>query len=686
MRTNWLRSGAVAGVLAFLLFVSINIVADRLFSSARLDMTQEGLFTLSEGTEEVLEGLNERVSITFYFSERAAANNPRLFAYGRRVEDLLREYRALAGSKIDLKVVDPRPFTQAEDEAAAAGIRPIGGLGDGAPLYLGLVAEDSTDQEEVIEFLSPDREQFLEYDLTKLIYTLDAKALPKLAILTTLPLEGAPGNPLMGGGGTPPQIVYEQLAELFDVTMLDPGFDALPVDTDVLLLAHPPALSDRQRYLIDQYVLGGGHAALFLDPQSEASLAAGGPMAGMGGDMPDHSGLPDLLAAWGVEMTEDKLVGDLAYSQRVDFGGGGFRQTKDYVLWLAVTDDSIDPRDPVTGPVNALNFATAGALSPIDGATTAFRPLVQSSRASALMDIPANLAQPDADALMRALDPDDRVYTLAARVSGPARTAFADGPVAPEPAPADAADGADTAAGDTEAGDERSEPAADDAGQSDPGEGDAGEAASDDAASPDAQAESVPATEIQAAHHTEGDINIIVVADADLMDDRFWVRVQNIFGQRVAQPIADNGTFVINALENLSGSKALMSLRGRGVSQRPFSVVEEMRRDAEARYLEQEQRLQARLEETERRLAELQGQTPDDQLLLSPEQEAAIERFRQERLAVRQDLRDVERNLRSDIERLGNLLAFLNIAAVPMLVVLGVGVLVIWRRKRGARP
>ncbi|MBB4212002.1 ABC-type uncharacterized transport system involved in gliding motility auxiliary subunit [Rhodothalassium salexigens DSM 2132] len=669
MRTNWLRSGAVAGVLAFLLFVSINIVADRLFSSARLDMTQEGLFTLSEGTEEVLEGLNERVSITFYFSERAAANNPRLFAYGRRVEDLLREYRALAGSKIDLKVVDPRPFTQAEDEAAAAGIRPIGGLGDGAPLYLGLVAEDSTDQEEVIEFLSPDREQFLEYDLTKLIYTLDAKALPKLAILTTLPLEGAPGNPLMGGGGTPPQIVYEQLVELFDVTVLDPGFDALPADTDVLMLAHPPALSDRQRYLIDQYVLGGGHAALFLDPQSEASLAAGGPMAGMGGDMPDSSGLPDLLAAWGVEMTEDKLVGDLAYSQRVDFGGGGFRQTKDYVLWLAVTDDSIDPRDPVTGPVNALNFATAGALSPIDGATTAFRPLVQSSRASALMDIPANLAQPDADALMRALDPDDRVYTLAARVSGPARTAFADGPVAPEPDPADEGDAA-------EESDERAEPA----------EGDAGGAASDDAASPDAGAESVPATEIQAAHRTQGDINIIVVADADLMDDRFWVRVQNIFGQRVAQPIADNGTFVINALENLSGSKALMSLRGRGVSQRPFAVVEEMRRDAEARYLEQEQRLQARLEETERRLAELQGQTPDDQLLLSPEQEAAIERFRQERLAVRQELRDVERNLRSDIERLGNLLAFLNIAAVPMLIVLGVGVLVVWRRKRGARP
>ena len=383
MPRRFARSTLVAGILAAVLFVSINIVSDRLFSSARLDLTEEGLFTLSEGTRDVLNNLNETVSITFYFSERASANNPQLFAYGRRIEDLLQEYKAVAGSTIDLKVVDPKPFTQAEDEATAAGIRAIG-AGDGPPLYLGLVAEDSTDQEEVIPFLSPERERFLEYDLTKLIYTLDNKALPKLALLTTLPLQGQRGNPLMGGQGSQPQILYEQMTELFEITTLDPDFDTLPADTDVLFIAHPPTLTERQRYLIDQYVLAGGHAAVFLDPQSEASLMSGAGMPGQA-TVPGSSDLPELMAAWGVTMTADQLVGDMAYSQRVDFGGGGgFRQAKDYVLWLAVTEDTIATEDPVTGPVNALNYATVGALMPVDGATTDFRPLVQSSTASAL--------------------------------------------------------------------------------------------------------------------------------------------------------------------------------------------------------------------------------------------------------------------------------------------------------------
>lgn len=628
MGKHWVRSDILAGIFALLIFVSVNLISDRLFDAARLDLTAEGLYTVSDGTRAVLNDLAEPITVTLYFSETAASAFPPLFAYGRRVRDLLEEYADIADGLIRLRVIDPKPFTEAEDRAVAAGIRGLP-VGDGTSVYLGLVAEDATDRRSVIPYLSRERERFLEYDLTKLLYTLDAGERPQVALLTSLPLAGGaqPANPFAGGGGAqPPQVIYEQLQELFDLTDLDPAFETLPEGLDLLLLIHPPELGTRQRYLIDQYVLRGGRAVVLLDPYSEAAAIAS-PFPGAPGGAPASSNLPGLLGAWGVEFTAEEVVADADLAQRVNFGGGGFREVKDYLLWLALGRDQIARDDPVTGPVEGVNMASTGALSAMEGADTQLEPLLTSSPTSALIAAEQVEGQPNPDRLLRDFMPDDTRYILAARVTGRAASAFGDAP--PEP--------------DTE-----------------------GEAPMPDAAD----------------HVAQGEIALIVVADADIVDDRFWVQTQQLFGQRIVQPIADNGVLMVNMIDAFTGSDALLSLRGRGTAQRPFTRVEALRRQAEARFLEQEERLEAQLAETERRLAELQEARGEEGLFLSPEQEAEIERFQAQRLEVRQELRRVQRNLRGDIEALGETLAFINIGLVPGLVIVAALVWFGWKRRR----
>ncbi|HYN39506.1 MAG TPA: Gldg family protein, partial [Rhodospirillales bacterium] len=169
-------------------------------------------------------------------------------------------------------------------------------------------------------------------------------------------------------------------------------------------------------------------------------------------------------------------------------------------------------------------------------------------------------------------------------------------------------------------------------------------------------------------------IQVIVVADSDMLYDRFWLQSSDFFGQRVEVPTAGNGDFVINALENLADADALIGLRGRGTSYRPFTLVEELRRDAEAQYRSKEQELQQRLKELEQQLQGVQqrGEGPGGELMLSADDKAAVERFRGEMLTVRRDLRNVQHALQSEIERLQQQVKFVNIAAVPI-VLCGIG-------------
>lgn len=606
-------------LIAVLVFLSVTVIEDRFFRGAQLDLTSDKLYTLSDGSKTLLQSFDEPVQLNYYFSKTLAAPFPQVLSYGKRVEDLLRAFASQNSTNIQFSVIDPEPFSEAEDEAVGLGLRGIP-LGDGSTLYMGLSVTDAVDGEAVIPFFSEEREKFLEYDLVKLLATLDVSDRRKLTLLTTLPMQFGPGGPqAMLAGQAQPYVLYEQLYDFFEVNDLAAGFTEIPADTDVLMLVHPPALNEDQLFLIDQYVLKGGKALFFIDPHAEAV----DPRA----TVPNASTLGPLLAAWGVEVPEGKVVGDASLAQRVQMGGYGPDSVKDYVFWLSISDGFMSSTDVVTGAINALNFATAGVIRPLDGAETQIDPLVTSSAASALFDAARAVGLPDPDSLLRDMEPTGETYILSARIQGAAKSAFPDRVSAAVVADANNAEGA----------------------------------------------------------VASGTINIVLTSDSDLFDDRFWVQVQDMFGQRIAVPLAGNGSFVLNLADHISGSDALLALRGRGISKRPFEKVDALRRTAEARYLAEEQVLQNRLSETESRIDALESQNAEGTNVLSPEQEAEIEEFRAQLLETRKALRDVKRSLRQDIESLGNWLAFINIALMPGLIILFVLGRLFLRRRKGHR-
>ena len=579
----------IALTLAALLFVGLNVFVSNFFTDTRLDLTHAGTYTLSAGTRAIISKLPEPVTLRFYFSRKNSAKYPGTAAYAKRVRDLLGEYASLSHGKIVLEDVDPEPFTPEEDEANAAGIRAVPTTG-GNTLYLGLVGTSSIDEKEAIPYLAAEREAYLEYDLTSLLYQLSHPEKPKLAVLSSLPLTNAPATPGQ------PMTIFAQLQHDYAITMLQPDFAAIPAGTNLMLIAHPENVGAVQLRQIEMFVLHGGKALIFVDPLSELVRHENNP------DAPPSSDLTPLLKGWGVDYSPQKVVLDRHLSQRIRTGEQG--QSVAYPLWLHLTPENFAPRDPVTASLQSLNLASVGSLTPVKGATTHFEPLISSSNEAALADRNTVMAGLDEPASLQMGMPTNTRYTIAARITGTA--VF-------------------------------------------PGVG-------------------------------QGPINVIVVADTDIFDDRFWLSSDG----PAATPFADNEGLVLGAVENLSGSDDLISLRMRGDTERPFTVVRAMQADAELKYRETVTNLQGRLTASQQEIAQLQQGGSDSGIALTPAQNAEIERVRREIAGTRAVLRDVQRQLRADIDRLGTILAFINILLMPLLVV----VFAIWfgiRRRNRAR-
>ncbi|MEA2756940.1 MAG: gliding motility-associatede transport system auxiliary component [Aliidongia sp.] len=624
---------ALGLLLTAILFISVNSLAGRLFGGAHVDLTDQQLFSLSSGTKAVLAKIDEPITLKLYYSKRLGEVSPGYAVFADRVQELLQEYASRANGKIDLRLLDPVTFSDIEDQATAAGLQGVPIDENGEKVYFGLVGNNSTDDREVIPFFQNDREKFLELDLTKLIQSLAFPKRKVIGLATALPLEGDV-MAQMQGRPTRPLVVIDQLRQSFDVHSLSPNFDSIPDDVDVLMLAQPEKLQPKTEYAIDQWVLRGGHALVFVDPDSE--LQATHPTMLSPPGSPTAAEFDRVLKSWGVELVKGKVVGDRLQARRVS-AGGARGQPVDYLAWLTLIDDSINHDDPVTGKLAQINIATAGALMPVAGARTVFEPLLQSSPQSELIDVDRiKQTPPDLLGLLRDFKSTDTRYTIAARISGPADTAFPDGP-----------------------------PVALDAQGNPVGE-------------PDAAAK---AAQIKTAQNP---INVIVVADSDLLDDRFWVQVQDFFGQKVVTPQAGNADFVINAVDNLTGTGDLIGLRSRGSAVRPFTLVENKQRDAEDKYQAQEKSLQDKLKDAQSKLDEIAGKQAESEKL-SPEQMQAVDQFRATIIQTRQQLRQVQLALREEIDRLKLELVALNVGAVPLIVACAAivaGLLRLRRRKR----
>ena len=650
------RTYTIGGiVLAVAAFLALNMFANQALTRFRLDLTEQRLFTLSDGTRNTVRAIDEPVTLRLYVSRSLASRLPSISGYVARVRDLLQEYEYAADGKILLTVIDPEPFSEEEDRAVAYGLSGLPLLDGESTFYFGLVGTNTLDDQEVIPRFTPDREEFLEYDLTKMIHTLAQAERPVIGLLSGLPLDGRTQQAMMTGRPPQPWLILERMEELFEVRHLSPlSLERVEEDVDVLMMVHPKGLSDTVRYAIDQFVLGGGHTLVFVDPNAEADL---NPTVPGLPPLPGKSELEDLLAAWGLELDTTRTVGDMQIGADVQAQIGDRVATIRYPMWMNVPSPLLNREDVVTAELGNLTFGTAGALVTVPEAGPTVSPLAMTTPSGAgLVETEMVGPMADIERLVREFRPDGTSYVLAARIGGKAASAFPEGPPLSD---------TDTTGEGTGEGEE---PGA--------GEGAGAESGSEGSETP---GEPIP------DHLDEGEIHVIVVGDTDFLQDQFWVQRQNIFGQSIPIPISANGSFVINALDNLTGSGDLIGIRSRGRFLRPFTVVNELRQDAELRFREKEKELLQRLKETEARLSELRT-GEGDEIVLTEDQRNAIIEFTEERVRIRRELRDVRHSLRKDIETLETSLKFINIGLVP--IVIGIGGLLAglhrMRRRRAA--
>jgi ABC-type uncharacterized transport system involved in gliding motility auxiliary subunit len=607
---------AVIGVL----FIAIMLLANQLLRSAKIDLTADHLYTISDGTDHIVHGLKEPVNLYLFFSEKTATPIPQIRNHGIRVRELLEELASRSDGKLTLKVIDPQPFSEEEDRAQELGVTsvPIGASGE--KLYLGLAATNSTDGKEAIAFLDPQSEEQLEYDVAKLVHKLSNAKKPVVGWLSSLPMQGdfdmQTGRPREGW------VVYSQIEQLYTVQNLEPTLTSIGNDVDVLVLVHPKSLPPAALYAIDQFALRGGHILAFVDPNSQADNAGAdpnNPMAAMAADKSSH--LEPLLAAWGVDFKSDQVVADLERGLSVSMREG--EPPSQHIAILGFDNASM-AKDVITAQLDSINMATAGSLKPLAASPESklkFEPLIRTSAQAGLIPSQRFAMVSDPASLRDGFKPSGEMV-VAARISGDGVSAFPNGPP-----------------------------------------------------------EGVTAAP-EALKKSSKPMNIVVIADTDLLSDFMWVQQRNFFGQTIAQPFANNGELAWNALDNLSGSADLISIRGRAPYSRPFERVEELRRNADARFRSTEQQLETQLQQTEEQLNKLQSAQPGSDAILSPEAASAIERFQDEKLRIRKELRKTKADLELDIKALGTKLKLINVLTMPLVIIV-VGLLVYtWRKRR----
>ena len=631
-------------IIAIALIFSVAVIS--MLPSLRIDLTEDKLYTLSEGTRNIVANLQQPIEVIFFYSDSATEDVPQIRSYGTRVKELLREIVIASGGKLSFSVIDPEPFSEDEDLATQYGIRAVPVTAGGEGIYFGLVVIKAATVAsnpfalrvlETMPLIRPDQEEYLEYEFMKLITKVDNPDLQVVGLLTELNIDGG-FNPVIGQA-TPSWTVMDIIRQLYEVRRVDITSDVIDEEIDILMIVHPQNLSEQMLYAIDQHVMRHGKTMLFLDPSADSLVtrSAQGVLipAGMSSD------LPGLLTAWGIDYESSQVLADSDLALRVMMGQN--QRPVPHLGMLGVQRGNLAQDDIVTSGLESINLSSAGVISQSETASTTFEPLMQSSTNAMLMDAGMLENVTDPSILFDEFVSAERSFVIAARISGVIESAFPDGrPQVEEPAATEPAEGADDDVEDV-----------------------------DTTTSEVAIAEEPEPVIVEHIQSSNGEVNIFVFADTDFLSDRLWVQVAQFLGQRIPQPFANNGDIVINALDNLSGGADLVSIRSRGRYSRPFTRVLELQREADDRLRTEEADLLERLAETEQALTEL-NQTEDGQLIgqITPEIQAEIDGFNQEMLNTRRRLREVQYQLTEDIEQLGARLKAINIALIPILLTL----------------
>ena len=623
------------GLSAIGIALLIGVLLISFLPGFRIDLTEDKLYSLSDGTRNIVGSLDQPIDLLFFYSVSATEDVPQIRSYGNRVQELLREIVIASNGNLRFEVIDPEPFSEDEDLATQYGIRAVPVTQGGEGIYFGLVAVQQNDQvpdnlrsAEIIPLIRPDQEEFLEYEVMKLISQVNNPERVVVGLLTKLDIDG--GFDPMSGQSTQPWMIMDLIRQLYEVRRIDLSADSIDEGIDILMIVHPEGLSEQILYAVDQHMMRGGEALVFLDPNADSMVSRSqeGNLipAGM------SSELPSLLEAWGISFDNTKVLTDNQLALRVMMGQG--QRPVPHLGMLGVQADFLTQGDIITNRLETVNFSSPGAISHLNGSTTIFEPLVVSSTDAMLMDRSFVESVTDPSLLFDEFESEDRSFVIGARLTGVVQSAFPNGrpEIIEEP-------------------NESSEP-------------DIGE---------EALSESSDSEEVEASiEHISGSVSpvtIVAFADTDFLSDRLWVQVSQFFGQRIPQPFANNGDIVINAMDNLSGGADLSSMRSRGRYSRPFSRVLDLQREADDRLREEESVLLSRVTETEASLAELNLDGDGNPIgQITPEIQAEIDRFNDELLETRRRLREVRFQLTEDIEQLGANLKAANTVLIPIVL------------------
>jgi ABC-type uncharacterized transport system involved in gliding motility auxiliary subunit len=620
-----MKPGSKTLALGLLLvgLILINYLASSV--PVRLDATEESIYSLSDGTRRMLGRIEEQVTVDLYFTKDAASLPIAYKNYAARVQETLRQYVRASRGKVTLNVINPRPDTPEEEKATAAGLTPQVAQQGGEQFFFGLVVTQ-VDQQKNLPAFTPQREPFLEYDLSKLIYSVQQLDKRKLGLITSLPLQGTSPQEMqmmmmMRRQPQPSQTVMTELEQSFQIVTMEASATELPAGLDVLLVAHPQGVSPRLQYAIDQFLLGGKPVIVAVDPSSQHFKRQSNPQQMMmgGGVQNVSSDLAVLLGAYEVSYDSQKVIGDLENATQVQTGGGGISR---FPVWISLAGrTAFNSKSQATAQLNSVMFIESGSVAQKAGGSLTFTPLIETSAQTG--DMPSMMlqfAQPDDVA--KQLTPSGR-KTIAALVTGKFKTAFPDGAPKDEK-PADA---------------------------------------------PGAPAPATPPPAGDGLKESKTSSSLFVIADTDWLFDDYSVRKFNFFGQTAAQPINDNLALAANTVELLGGSQDLISIRGKGSSIRPFTVVRKMEAAAQQQYQTKLTELDDRLQQVQTKLTELQGKKGEgNRLVATPDMAKAIEEFQKQQAKIRGERREIRRALREDIDRLENRLLVLNLLATPLLI------------------
>jgi ABC-type uncharacterized transport system involved in gliding motility auxiliary subunit len=627
---------STAGVLVMLgILILFNFVAGA--ARTRLDLTQEKAFTLSAGTKAILKKLDTPVTIRFYCTQSESATPETVFlkGYARKVEDLLAEYRQVAGTKLKIEKYDPQPDSDAEDSARLDGIEPQA-LAGAEGIYLGLAVK-CADAVQSIPFLAPNRERLLEYDLTRAIVRAETPEKATIGLMSPLPVFGMPSNPMMqqmGQQGSQPWTLVNELKNDFNVKRVGMDVDKIDDDIKLLLVIAPKDITDKGQYAIDQFIMRGGKLVAFLDAQCLAdNRQQNQMMANMGGG---GSSLDKLLKAWGIQFDTGKAVADLKYKLQLRGRGG---EPQDAPAWLALNSDAVDKDDVATAQLDNIWLPISGAFtgSPVAGLKETV--LLRSSKDSQLVE--AMLANISGESIMKEFKPSGVNYNLAIRLTGKFKTAFPDG------APQDKPDG--------EKKDEKK------------------------------PEDKKPGDSLK---ETKSDNAVVLFGDADMLYDPFTMRrIDSPFG---AMQMAMNANLNLaqNIVEQMTGDSNLIAVRSRATLIRPFTRVKEMEMAANEKFQSEIKRLEESAADSQRKINEMQAQKKDkdQRFILSPEQRTELEKLRKEEASTRKNLKKVQKDLRKEVVSLQTRIKWINILAVPLAVtVTGILIAIVNRRKTSAK-